>query len=100
MVHIVRAYLMSQESEKFPLGFIPLRFVDLINMISSGRDWGKETQTPSACPRPYEQQYAEDSPPNGVGFALFILNGIRLRLWREGSQLRPPESRSIGGDLY
>jgi len=67
MVHIVRAYLMSQESEKFPLGFIPPAFfVDLINMISSGWDWGKETQTPFTCPRPYEHQYAEDSPPNGV----------------------------------
>jgi hypothetical protein len=48
---------MSQESEKFPLGFIPLAFLwILINMISTGRDLGKETQTPSACPRPYEQE--------------------------------------------
>src|SRR5215472_3851310 len=97
MVHIVHAYLMSQESQKFPFGFIPPTFLWISNMISTGRGWGKETQTPSACPRPYEQQYAEDFPSNGV-FVLIILNGIRLQLWQECSHLQPPESRSIGGD--
>ena len=32
---------MSPESQKFPLRSIPPCFVNLNNMISTGRDWGK-----------------------------------------------------------
>jgi hypothetical protein len=70
--HIVHASLMSQESKKFPLRSIPLCFVNLINMISTGRDWGKEAQTPSACGIPHRGAtslgtgYSADSRAGGL----------------------------------
>jgi len=46
--HIVHASLMSQQSQEFLLFSIFPVFSESHRLISTGRDWGKETQTPLA----------------------------------------------------
>jgi hypothetical protein len=66
---------MSRESQKFLLRSVPPVFCEAQQDESPPVGTGaRKLERRPLAPDPYEQQYVEGFPPNGVWFVFFVLN--------------------------